>query len=137
MRPTPKRFLTPGGDRQPVYDPSTIGRAGYGRCQIRDFYSKPLDLLGMGHVDDRPLAAMDPAAHAQPSALERRGGDALAAEQAQRLGREAQAERGAPVGAKVDKQLALDERGVGDLAFDDLEAAGIAPGLTGLAHGIT
>src|SRR6185437_12967523 len=125
MRPTPKRFLTPGGDRQPVYDPSTIGRAGYGRCQIRDFYSKPLDLLGMGHVDDRPLAAADPATHAQPRALERRGGDALGAEQTQRLRRQPQAESGAPVLAEIDEELALDHSDVGHFAFDDLEAAGI------------
>src|SRR6185312_17137783 len=105
MRPTPKRFLTPGGDRQPVYDPSTIGGAGYGRCQMRDFYSKPLDLLGMGHVDDRPLAAADPAAHTQARALERGRGDTLAAEQAQHFGREAQAEGGAPIRAEIDEEL--------------------------------
>src|SRR5690348_4443057 len=90
----------------------------------------------MGHVDDRALAATDPAAHPQPRALERCGGDTLAAKQAQRLGREAQAESGAPVGAEIDEELALDHGGVDDFAFDDLEAAGIAPGLVGLAHGI-
>src|SRR5690348_17186296 len=90
----------------------------------------------MGHVDDRPLAAADPAAHAQPRALERCGGDAFAAKPAQRLGRKAQAKGGAPVRAEIDEELALDQGGIDDLAFDDLEAAGIAPRLFGIAHGV-
>src|SRR5260370_2018294 len=95
---------------------------------------KPLDLLGMGHVDDRALAAADPAAHANPRAPERASIDALGPEDPQRVGLQPQAERGAPVATEIDEELALDHGRVGHGAFDDLEAAGVPPGLVPLSH---
>src|SRR5260221_3145107 len=97
---------------------------------------KPLDLLGMGHVDDRALAAADPAAHANPRAPERASIDALGPEDPQRVGLQPQAERGAPVATEIDEELALDHGRVGHGAFDDLEAAGVAAGLVGRSHGV-
>src|SRR5260221_12579851 len=97
---------------------------------------KPLDLLGMGHVDDRALAAADPAAHANPRAPERASIDALGPEDPQRVGLQPQAERGAPVATEIDEELALDHARVGHGAFDDLEAAGVAAGLVGRSHGV-
>src|SRR5258708_11188182 len=97
---------------------------------------KPLDLLGMGHVDDRALAAGAPAAHANPRAPERASIDALGPEDPQRVGLQPQAERGAPVATEIDEELALDHGRVGHGAFHDLEAAGVAAGLVGRPHGV-
>src|SRR5258708_31742819 len=97
---------------------------------------KPLDLLGMGPVDNRALAAADPAAHANPRALERGGIDALGPEDPQRVGRQPQTERGAPIAAEIDEELALDHGHVDHGAFYDLKPAGVAAGLVARAHGV-
>src|SRR3546814_643573 len=88
----------------------------------------------MARLDARPVIRFDPAADPDHPALERQRIAASRLEQLQGLGCDRYREIGAPVGAEIEIDAAPHRGGVGDAAFDDLEAADVSRGLCRAAN---